>query len=306
MAIVGRVFIMMLEKIMYQLKKKIKKETILYSILRSGYRIIYTPSCLYPFLRSQSLISKVFGSRLTRSRTFIEIDITYRCNLGCFNCNRSLGQGQAPSNEEMTVEQIEKFVQESQTNQVRWERIHIVGGEPTLHPHFLEILSVLLKYKQNYSPNTFILVTSNGYGEKVNKILERVPNQITISNTLKESKEQRFHPFNKAPKDSIFYKYADYSNGCPVLQLSGMGLTPYGYYHCAVAGGIDRIFGFDKGRKMLPSQEDSMVELLQTFCQLCGHFRCGVISNDIAMSPSWKLAYKEYKQQNRRKALSLY
>lgn len=25
----------------------------------------------------------------------------------------------------------------------------------------------------------------------------------------------------------------------------GMGVTPYGYYPCAVAGGIDRIFGFN-------------------------------------------------------------
>ena len=198
------------------------------------------------------------------------------------------------------------FVQESRINQVKWKRIHVVGGEPTLHPHFLEILSILLEYKQNYSPDTLILVTSNGYGEKVNKILKKVPNQIAVSNTLKESKEQRFHPFNQAPKDSIFYKYTDYSNGCPILQLCGMGLTPYGYYHCAVAGSIDRIFGFDKGRKVLPSQEDSMGELLQTFCPLCGHFKCGVISNHTVMSPTWDLAYKEYKQLNRRKTLSLY
>jgi Radical SAM superfamily/4Fe-4S single cluster domain len=298
---------MTLEKIRYQLRRKIKEESIFYSLSRFGYRMIRASFCLYPFFRHLPLITRIFGPRFTRSRTTIEIDITYRCQLGCFNCNQSLGQGQAPSNEEMTVEQIKKFVQESQNNQVKWKRIHVLGGEPTLHPHFLEILSVLLEYKQNYSPDTSIEVVSNGYGERTNEILKKVPNQITVNNTLKKSKEQFFKPFNKAPKDSIFHKYTDYSNGCYVTQKCGTGLTPYGYYPCTVAGGIDRIFGFDKGRKVLPSQEDSMIDLLQTFCQLCGMFKCNTIgSNDTVLSSTWNLAYKEYKQQNRRKTLPPY
>lgn len=289
----------------YWVKKRIGKQSFVYPILRMIYRAIYTPACLYPLIRSQSLITKLLGPRFTRSSTFIEIDITYRCNLGCFNCNKSVGREQAPSNEEMTVEQVQKFVQESVANKIKWNRIHLVGGEPTLHPDFLTILDVLLEYKHSYSPETLILVGTNGYGEKVNEMLKKVPDGIAIGNSSKKSKEQRFHPFNMAPKDSLLYKYADYSNGCTIIEMCGMGLTPYGYYPCIVAGGIDRVFGFDKGKKKLPALDDSMVEQLRVFCPLCGQFRCGSITDKTVMSPTWKVAYQKYKQ-NGRKNLSLY
>jgi molybdenum cofactor biosynthesis enzyme MoaA len=41
----------------------------------------------------------------------IEIEITSFCNLACYNCNRSVRQ--APTNECMSLSQVERFVSES-------------------------------------------------------------------------------------------------------------------------------------------------------------------------------------------------
>jgi len=45
----------------------------------------------------------------------------------------------------MSVEQIQKFINESVDNNVKWERIRVMGGEPTLHPDIFEILNLLLE-----------------------------------------------------------------------------------------------------------------------------------------------------------------
>lgn len=257
---------------------------------------------IYRFVRVQKPITKLFGPEYTRSREFIEIDITYRCNLKCINCNRSCRQ--APSNEQMTVEQIQNFIKESIDNNVNWERIRVMGGEPTLHPNIFEILNLLLEYKKKKSPDTHIQLVTNGFGKIVNNIISKVPKEIEIDNPSKKSGVQLFDPFNMAPQDSVRYRYADYSSGCGVISIDGVGLTPYGYYPCAVAGGIDRILGFDYGRKKLPSSDDSMTDQLEVFCKLCGHFRAAKRTNIEVMSPTWKIAYEKYKK--RKPKLSLY
>jgi uncharacterized radical SAM superfamily Fe-S cluster-containing enzyme len=121
-------------------------------------------------LRVTRLACKVLGYNHDRSLKLIEIDITYACNLTCFNCNRSCGQ--APTAERMTLDQINFFVEESIAKGVKWERIRLLGGEPTLHPNFLEILSLLTSYRNRFSQDTVIEVNTNGYGKKVQSIID--------------------------------------------------------------------------------------------------------------------------------------
>ncbi len=73
----------------------------------------------------------------------------------------------------------------------------------------------------------------------------------------------------------------------------GIGLTPYGYYPCAIAGGIDRVFGFGLGKSALPSPEDDMVDRLQVLCPLCGHFGFALPTKQRQISRSWRHAYEK-------------
>jgi hypothetical protein len=84
-----------------------------------------------------------------------------------------------------------------------------------------------------------------------------------------------------------------------------MGLTPLGYYPCAVAGGIERITGNKLGRDTLPADNDSMEDVLAECCRLCGRFRDGhyVPRNlrpnltEERISPTWKKLYAEWKKR---------
>jgi len=249
----------------------------------------------FQFIRSQRFITRRMGPAFSVGRRFVEIDITYRCNLRCANCNRSCTQ--APTDIEMPVSRIADFIHESVEKGIRWRRIRLLGGEPTLHQHFFDILHLLLAYRSRHNPDLRIVVCTNGRGARVNRVLDRLPHGVEVKNTFKTDRQRLFRPFNKAPVDSLWYRFADYTSGCRILEDCGIGFTPSGYYPCAVAGGIDRIFGFGIGRKNLPDPGDRMLEHLAIFCPLCGHFGFAWPTRREKRSPSWRKAYAEWRRR---------
>ncbi len=250
---------------------------------------------IYRFLRGSFLGTFIFGQYYKTKHDFLEIDITYKCNLKCADCNRSCGN--APSEESMSVDQIRKFIDESIKQEKKWKGIRLLGGEPTLHDDLFEIINLILKYKKFY-PEVSLRFATNGLTKKTIEIINEIPKDFIIENSDKGNKKNNFICFNNAPTDSFLYKGIDFSNACYITQVCGMGLTKYGYYHCAVAGSIDRVFGFNLGRKEIPEIDDEMLREKRILCKYCGHFRelfeeerakgAGIISR------SWKKAYKVY------------
>ena len=82
-----------------------------------------------------------------------------------------------------------------------------------------------------------------------------------------------------------------------------MGLTPLGYYPCALAGGIDRITGESLGRQNLPDDADDMLSVTSKSCRLCGRFRDGhFVPHSLRprlveekISPTWHRLYDQWK-----------
>ena len=245
----------------------------------------------------QAPVTWVLGPEYRRSRSRIELDITWACNLTCPNCNRSCPQ--APTTDRMRVEQVRQFVKESRVAGQRWERIRLLGGEPTLHPEFADIIAVLIAYKREFSPETVLEISTNGYGSAVAARIAALPPEVSVNNSHKEPGVQpEFAAFNIAPQDLPAYRGVSWKNGCSIITSCGFGLTPKGYYPCAIAGGIDRIFGGDRGRTSLPSQDDDMVDLLEEFCPKCGHFQRGAhepLLGPVA-SATWTAAYAAYER----------
>jgi len=235
------------------------------------------------------------------------IDITTVCNLRCFNCQSSVRQ--APANDNMSVEQIERFVQEAIDLKYYWDRISLFGGEPTLHPQFFEILGALKRYK-DFNPDCIIDVITNGAGERVNSVLSKLPGWLAVENTGKVE-GQNSHPFgsyNIAPIDCLPYRFfTDFAKGCSRVSFCyGLELSMYGYYPCSPCMGVDRVFGFDIGIKKLSLvSEKALREQMKILCQYCGWFRepTEIIWKE-KISHAWKRAYAEYKKQ--RPKLSLY
>ena len=244
----------------------------------------------------------------------IVIDVTTHCNLNCMDCNRSCGKNQAMSIEHISLDQIQKFIQESIAQKRRWRGILIEGGEPTLHPDLPELVNLLIEYKKMHCPGMHIQVNSNGHDLLADAVLAKIPSEVKVFKSQKQTLHQEHHiAFNMAPSDLALYKNDSFSGGCFLTRRYGMGLTRYGYYPHPICGGIDRVFGFDIGRKTLPSCRDTMIDQFQTLCQYCGHYTTchpkrfprpkGFIEKG-KMSPSWSKAYSDY--QKNKPILSLY
>jgi len=245
------------------------------------------------------------------SHKAIAIEITSACNLRCLDCDRSCGEGQAISNERMSVAQIEKFIAESIAANRHWDSIELEGGEPTIHPEFDQILALLLKYREEHAPWTNIKLFTNGYGEAVQQAISRLPSLgVDVVNSQKSSQVQEHHvAFNVAPCDLPEHRDTDFSPGCYMPAYRGVGLTKYGYYPHPVCGGIDRVFGFDIGRTTLPAKDDPMTEHFETLCKYCGMFfhRQQMPSGKTQapqqqfppgqQSKSWQTAYQRYRKK---------
>lgn len=271
------------------------------------WRAWYAMRARWRHLRVTTWMTSRLGPQYRRSRDLIEIDITYLCNLHCLNCNRSVTQ--APDASHMPLAMVTAFVDDSLATGTRWRRIRVLGGEPTLHPDFAGVIAELLRYKASY-PETLVEVVTNGHGARVERALADLPSSVLVDNSRKESPIQpTFGPFNLAPMDDPAFAGRDWSNGCAVLEECGMGLTPSGYYPCAVAGGIDRILGENLGRPTLPHANDDMLAEADRLCRLCGRFRDGHFIprllrpplTEARISPSWRRLYAAWEHRRARR-----
>ncbi len=267
------------------------------------WRPYYALLAVVRWIRVLRPVTRLLGPQYAPSRSLLEIDITYTCNLACHNCNRSVGL--APESRDLKTDELESAVDEWIVLDHRWDRIRLLGGEPTLHPRFAEIVAIISRYQRHY-PDCLLEVVTNGHGRRVNKVLRDLPASFLVDNSAKSGPIQpHFGPFNLAPLDDMNYRWADFSNACSIARDCGMGLTPGGYYPCAVAGGIDRVLGLNLGRAAFPSPNDTMPDIAGRLCGMCGRFRDGhhvpralrINLTEQRTSPAWIAAYDEWRKR---------
>lgn len=264
--------------------------------------------------RISFLGTALLGPQYRPTEDLIEIDVTYECNLKCVGCNRSCRQ--APDETRLSPAQLQKFIDETISTGRKWKRIRVLGGEPTTHPEIVQILWMLADYKTECNPDVFLEVVTNGLWEGLHSLIRAFPLSVAVTNTHKASAtSNKFESFNLAPKDDYHQAFTDFRNGCWIMEECGLGLTPYGYYPCAVAGGIDRVIGLNIGLKHLPSEAQdghTLTTQQRSLCQWCGHFRSREklhtkdrpIASEPLYSLSWVKAYGSYSEQKPK--LSLY
>jgi len=255
----------------------------------------------------------------------VEMILTEECNLKCFNCDKMCGK--AESFGRMTVDQVKKFIEESKECGKQWGRIGISGGEATLHPDIMEIVGLVLEYRNTcLLKSSFVQIVSSGYGG-ANKVLQEIvatytqdvmpstPSNTFIRNNAKRNKVVLHSPVNEAPIDKDDFRDSEFRNGCWVPETCGVGLSRHGYYCCGTASAIDRVFGYDMGIKSLKDVNmRRIVEQRAVMCRLCGRY------NDLSIDPehygptwvveekvshTWERAFQAYRE-NGGPVLTLY
>ena len=228
----------------------------------------------------------------------IQLELTSYCNLKCVNCDRACGQ--APTKEQMSFDQVKKFVDEAlefRTQRgIDLSRIDLIGGEPTLHPDIVRICEEVKRYK-DVVPSCKVRFSTNGSGKKVRGVLEKLKQfkWMKIRDSSKEVKGQpKFELVNLAPID------AGRSDpvACSIPWRCGLGLNSHGFYLCGAGAAVARVFGIDCAIK---SMSDLVPQLLyaqrQMLCVLCGHSRATVKTGDKQeTSKSWAEALAAYKE----------
>jgi len=229
----------------------------------------------------------------------VQLEITSKCQLKCYNCDRNCGI--APTEEYMYLEQIWKFVDESLTLEHKWDRIDIIGGEPTLYPELTQMFKFIKMYKDRY-PKCKIRFSTNGL-DPAPEILKQVPSWVEIRNSLKECKVQKFEAINSAPMDHG----ERHIKSCSIPWRCGLGLNKYGYHFCGPGASIARVFGLNIGIKYLVEVDsDSILEQANQLCKFCGHSNVDSkhMTKEPDISPIWQDAIRRY--NNEKPKLELY
>lgn len=208
-----------------------------------------------------------------RSKRFahVEIEINTVCDLACFGCDRMIDVTSAPA---MTVGQVEYFVEESLTLNWEWERVRLLGGEPTLHKHFEEMIAQIVRYRE-WHPKVFLQILTNGLGKAAlyRKWLESLNISLHAEAKERTVTPSWFHNTRIVPLDRN--PALDTVEPCGIFGVHGcgIGLTNHGYFLDGAGATVARVAGHDIGVMDLKDVTwDSMIEQSKILCRVCGHW----------------------------------
>lgn len=223
----------------------------------------------------------------------VELEITTSCNLMCRFCDRRCSQ--APAQENMSLEQIRHFVNESIQLNYEWHSIGILGGEPTLHPDLDAIIEILREYTSKF-PNCDLFIVTNYRGREVIKKIIKISGDIKVLKRPKTNNPEYFNNIDLAPID-----FSDIAKTCDITSECGLGLTTRGYFPCGAGAGIARVLDMDIGIKSLADvSQTSIQSILRRICMYCGHCLAIKVSDNDSVSAFWEQAYQKYRADRTR------
>lgn len=214
----------------------------------------------------------------------LEIHPTYRCNLGCIGCSRESFLSN-PHTDDMTIEDlIECF---RQADEIGWRkmpgpgngsekpRVLILGGEPTLHPDFIQFVDLARDWS-----DTYVQVYSNGYTARSRELLE-IAEQHGASIARESFKSQRIVTGQEngqnwsmttcvSPVDAGIESPGKCYAHCS--EICGISVDHDGYSPCTIGNTASKILGLGASTKNLADlwEEDKLAEMTRKQCLHCG------------------------------------
>lgn len=209
----------------------------------------------------------------------------------------------------MTVEDVIEFLK--QATELNWKPdLLIIGGEPTMHPDFDEILRISRQFVGHAG---LLQVWTNGRDRELITRIRHEHNASVPEETFKEKSRIDF------PWDDYYISPADYGierNKCwqHASEICGVSVDSGGYMPCAVGGMLDGVLKLGLRTKTLADLFDNEknAELTKEMCKHCGACLSQLVKDQELtdwrnyvtaqpkklgshMSPTWYSATKEMK-----------
>lgn len=228
---------------------------------------------------------------ITRDCKKAEWHLTYRCNLGCINCNRL--SWLPPQIADMTLDDARRFIE--QARQLSWHPdIILIGGEPTLH-HQCEDFA---KLANMLSPGR-VYIWSNRFSRESRALTARLERKGLAAwerSTVKEQ-SQVLHVWDCYVAPIDFAKTRRPCRQHAACGQCGISVDSGGYTLCPNGGAIDAVLGLGARTQRLSDLFDPEFAEWQTnlLCNHCGSemgvdarmiASCQVIRGSL-MSPTW-------------------
>jgi len=224
--------------------------------------------------------------------TNLTLDITYHCNFACVNCNRLSNAKNKPRNN-LSYEDIKYILKNLIENNNPVKAIIVSGGEPTVHPEFIEIITLLSAYCSKF--DIFFQLLTNG-GPSFQKIKDQLPLNLEVLNSAKENNNPFHYKFTIAPIDLGVYDPEN--NPCRESISCGRALNKNGYFVCPSAAAINNFLNLNLGISGFENAtEENLRNRAKDICKYCGTYlrekkiMSGTIGGNFKeqeMSPFWK------------------
>jgi len=199
--------------------------------------------------------------------TSLEIQVMLLCSWNCHACDQfsNLPAIHWVRKATMSMEQIQRFVNEMTENNAYLGRIRLVGGEPTLHPKLPEIVDLLRTLVDQGHVLNLEIVTNGASMEKLTPDL-RKKLKIRISNETEKSKT---HTANLANTPATL-GYADKVVPCNAPGHCGISLNYFGYFPCSSGAGLARLMNDVPRWQRLELPKKRPLEEWSDLKDLCG------------------------------------
>ena len=230
----------------------------------------------------------------------IELCLTYRCNVKCNNCSNLCTQAPTDSRMDLTLKDIEAFINQSVTANHKWELITLHGGEPILNNSIVQICAILKRYRDIYNHTVRLSLLSNGSTpsilSRVRKLCDEYGFDAGISEKVRSNRRGDgtpipYVPVNVSPEDDCI----PWTQGCFQTTDCGICLNYAGYWPCSPMAAAARVFGYQPMAKSVQELSDSVLSKgFDIHCRHCGF--AGVMDRVIEQktSATWQKAIGKY------------
>jgi len=229
----------------------------------------------------------------------VEIELNSVCDICCESCDRFIPEAPTAN---MTLGQLRHFFAESYALDWHWHRIHILGGEPTLHPQLRDFVTEALRYRARYPCQLTLLSNGSGRLAEHRQWLEDRGVRVAV-----ESKGDHPHPWfcnmRIAPVDAT--PPVTVAEPCSIFGIEGCGLgfTRHGLFLCGAGASIARVAGLDIGLQRLADVTYArMAAQARQLCHLCGHLSTATYKSRPLLdtlgvvSPTWQRLLARYRE----------